>query len=120
MCVAFHNTPGKQGTPMRRVAADGGRPSAHGYGGPIRHLARGAALSSLVSLAAVDVQAQSGNLGYSRAAAPPAKEDDKKKDDKDKDEFKKDEKKAKRYAFTMDGKPWKSVLTWLMDNTKKQ
>src|SRR5262245_844343 len=112
MRVTFLITPGKQGTPMRRVAADGGSPSVNGYGGPIRRLALGAALAFLVSLAVSD-QAQSENANFTRAAAPPAKVD-KKEDDKKKTEVKQDKtgnsKKEKRLAFTMDGKPWKSVF----------
>src|SRR4051794_23482966 len=100
MCVLFRITPGKQGTPMRRVAADGGLASANGYGSPIRRLALGAALASLVSLVAMSGQAQSVNVNSTRAAAPPAKDEKKKEDDKkaEKKDDKKSSGKEKRYA----------------------
>src|SRR5262249_7205924 len=107
-------TPGKQGTPMRRVAADGGPPSANGYGGPIRRLMLTPPLGGLVSLAAIDVHAQNGDLNFTRPAAPPpAHTPTEKEGEKD------DKKQPRLFAFAMDGKPWKEVFKWLMDNTKK-
>jgi hypothetical protein len=89
--VEFLITPGKQGIPMRRVAADGGRSSVHELGGSIRWLGLGAALAFLVGLAAVDGQAQSGKQSYTSAVAPPVS--DKKADDKKQEDEKKEEKK---------------------------
>src|SRR5262245_48597356 len=118
MCVRSPIMPGKQGSPMRRVAADGGRASVSERGGGVfRRVTLGAGLAFLVSLAATGSQAETGNTAVRTAAPPPSTSSNDKKADDKKSDKKADEPKTeeRRIAFSMDGKPWSSVFTWLTE-----
>ena len=102
----------RQGQSMHATAASGDRRPRGPSGGILCRVGLGAGLAILMGLA--------GSAGHARqqvekpAVAPPvvatASKDDKKADAKPAE---------KRYAFSMDGKPWKEVFTWLANTTGK-